>query len=270
MLSSGQSQVPQQLDACGLLGPDILLTHGNGTTAEQASLLTSAGTYIVSTPDAEIFMASGSEPVAFRSDLPLTCLGADCHSCGSASMMHQMQIALASDRAVQAAKTFAEGQYPRNLSATVQEAFNMATIKAARALRMDNDIGSIAVGKLADLVIFDTSSPSISCAAEHDPLTAIVRHAGVREVDTVIVGGRIRKDRGVLNDVTVNEGYQQGGFDLGHEAAQTGDGLSWNKVAGELSRSRNDIQERIKKVNKDLAKEKLLRMMGGLDGILVD
>ncbi|KAF5658564.1 cytosine deaminase [Fusarium heterosporum] len=269
-VSKGQSRVPEQLNACGLLGPDVLLTHGNGTTPEQASLLTSAGTYIVSTPDAEIFMASGAEPVAFRKDLPLTCLGADCHSCGPVSMMHQMQIALASDRGAQNITTFAGGHYPKKMRATVQDAFNLATIKAARALQMEEDIGSIAVGKLADLVIFDTASPSISCAAEHDPLTAVVRHAGVREVETVVIGGKIRKHNGVLQAVNLAEGCVEGGFDLKHDAMDSKKELSWKHVAGELSRSRREVQGRIDKVNTDLAKSKLIGMMGGLEGILVD
>ncbi|KAG9495551.1 hypothetical protein J7337_013800 [Fusarium musae] len=268
-VSKGQSRVPEQLHACGLLGPDILLTHGNGTTPEQASLLTEAGTYIVSTPDAEIFMASGADPVGFREDLPLTCLGADCHSCGPVSMMHQMQMALASDRGSQNSKTFAEGHYPKKMRATVQKAFNLATIKAARAINMDKDIGSIAVGKLADLVIFDTTSPSISCAAEHDPLTAIVRHAGVREIETVIIGGRVRKHHGILENVHLAEG-REAGFDVKHEALDWKDGLSWKEVAKELSRSRSEIEGRIDKVNKELAKEKLIGMMGGLKDLLVD
>ncbi|KAF4502234.1 5-methylthioadenosine S-adenosylhomocysteine deaminase [Fusarium agapanthi] len=268
-VSKGQSRVPEQLHACGLLGADVLLTHGNGTTPEQASLLTEAGTYIVSTPDAEIFMASGADPVAFRQDLPLTCLGADCHSCGPVSMMHQMQIALASDRGMQNLTTFAQGHYPKKMRATVQRAFNLATIKAARAINMDKDIGSIAVGKLADLVIFDTTSPSISCAADHDPLTAIVRHAGVREVETVIVGGEVRKHNGSLQTVHLAEG-REAGFDLKHEAFNSKDGLSWKEIAKELSRSRSEIEGRINKVNKELAKEKLIGMMGGLQDILVD
>ncbi|PTD06936.1 hypothetical protein FCULG_00006381 [Fusarium culmorum] len=244
-ISKGQSKVPEQLSACGLLGPDILLTHGNGTTPEQASLLTSSGTYIVSTPDAEILMASGADPLAFREDLPLTCLGADCHSCGPVNMMHQIK--------------------PR---ASIQAAFNLATIKAARAINMDKDIGSIAVGKLADLVIFDTSSPSLGCTAENDLLTAIVRQADVREVETVIVGGKVRKRDGVLQDVYLDEGSREGGFDLQQEAAVAGNRYSWKEVAEKLSLSRRDIQERIGKTNRDLAKSKLLGMLGGLDGIL--
>ncbi|KAH7183948.1 hypothetical protein DER44DRAFT_834978 [Fusarium oxysporum] len=133
----------------------------------------------------------------------------------------------------------------------------------------DVDIGSISVGKLADLVIFDTSSPSISCAADHDPLTAIVRHAGVREVETVIIGGKVRKQNGVLQHVHLVEAHEVG-FDLKHEAVDNKDGLSWKEIAKELSRSRSEIQEKIDKVSKELAKEKLIRMMGGLQDILVD
>ncbi|KAM0304170.1 hypothetical protein ACHAPM_002243 [Fusarium culmorum] len=133
---------------------------------------------------------------------------------------------------------------------------------------MDKDIGSIAVGKLADLVIFDTSSPSLGCAAENDLLTAIVRQADVREVETVIVGGKVRKRDGVLQDVYLDEGSREGGFDLQQEAAVAGNRYSWKEVAEKLSLSRRDIQERIGKTNRDLAKSKLLGMLGGLDGIL--
>ena len=212
-------------------------------------------------------MSSGADPVAFRQDLPLTCLGADCHSCGPVNMMHQMQMALAADRGTQNTKTFSEGKYPKKPRATVQEAFNLATIKAARGVKMEKDIGSIAVGKMADLVIFDTSSPSIGCAAENDPLTAIVRQAGVREVETVIVGGRVRKHQGVLKDVRLVEACREGGFELKHELEG---GCSWKEVAEKMSTSRRQIQERIGKTNKELAKAKLLGMLGGLDDILVD
>ncbi|KAM0542772.1 hypothetical protein HYE67_002171 [Fusarium culmorum] len=178
-------------------------------------------------------------------------------------------MALASDRATQNTKTFSSGHYPRKPRASIQAAFNLATIKAARAINMDKDIGSIAVGKLADLVIFDTSSPSLGCTAENDLLTAIVRQADVREVETVIVGGKVRKRDGVLQDVYLDEGSREGGFDLQQEAAVAGNRYSWKEVAEKLSLSRRDIQERIGKTNRDLAKSKLLGMLGGLDGILV-
>jgi hypothetical protein len=214
-------------------------------------------------------MAGGSDPVAFRPDLPLTCLGADCHSSGPASMLHHMQIALCTDRAAQTSAVFKEGHYPKNLKAKIQDAFNLATVKAARAIGMGDQIGSIAVGKLADLVLFDTSSPTMTCAAEQDPLATVVRHAGVREVDTVIVGGRIRKQHGHLQPSDITKGCEQGEFFLAGAEATLEGLIQWPDVAKQLSRSRNNIQRRIDGVSSEVAKNKVLALMGGLDDILV-
>ncbi|EWZ78941.1 hypothetical protein IWW34DRAFT_776179 [Fusarium oxysporum f. sp. albedinis] len=60
------------------------------------------------------------------------------------------------------------------------------------------------------------------------------------------------------------------GFNLRHQTVDSKAGLSWKEVARELLRSRSEIQERINKVNKDLAKDKLITMMGGWKDILVD
>ena len=268
MISIGQSKIPEALESYSLLGPDILLSHGNGVTPAQASILNSAGVYIASTPDAEVFMASGVDPVAFRSDLPLTCLGADCHSSGPSSMLHQMQLAMSSDRAAQTSAAFKEGHYPKAFRAKVLDAFNLATIKGARAARMQDQIGSIAIGKLADLVLFDTTTPAMNCAVDHDPLVAVVRHAGPREVDTVIVGGRILKQHGVLQNVNIAKSCEQVQFSM--NAADLPQGpLEWAQVAEKLAASRRDIERRIEKVNCDLAREKAIGILGGLKDVLV-
>ncbi|KAH8690240.1 hypothetical protein BGW36DRAFT_307021 [Talaromyces proteolyticus] len=260
-VSAGQSKIPEILHAASLLSPDILLSHGNGVTSSQAELLTSAGVYIASTPDAEIFMASGADPIAFRADLPLTSLGADCHSCGPASMLHQAQLAMGNDRANQMSESHDKGGYPKEFRAKVQDAFNMVTINGARAARMEDRIGSIAVGKLADLVIFDADTPSMICAAEHDPLVAVVRHAGPREINTVIVGGRIVKRNGLLCQVDLVKGLEESGesFALGLDETST---LSWKQVAQNLLASRAELQKRIEKVNIDLARGELFSVFG--------
>jgi cytosine/adenosine deaminase-related metal-dependent hydrolase len=205
-------------------------------------------------------MASGSDPVAFRADLPLTSLGADSHSCGSTSMLHQAQMALGSDRAAQMSEAAKENRYPREFRAKVQRAFNLMTINGARAARLDDSIGSIAVEKLADLVIFDASTPSMICAAEQDPLVALVRHAGSREVNTVIVGGQILKEDGVLRKVDiagVSETFAVNGLDASHESK-----FSWKQIARRLVDSRAELQKRIESVNVDLARRTILSMFG--------
>lgn len=259
-IPTGQDKIPELLDAAGLLGSDILLSHGNGINETQTKLLRQHGVHLVTTPDSEVFMASGQDPVAFREDLqPLTCLGADCHSAGPGNMLHQMQMAIAHNRASQANDTFNQGKYPARLKATVQAAFNLATVRGAKAIGMVNEIGSLHEGKLADIVIFDASTPAMTCAAEQDPLTAVVRHAGSREVDTVIIAGRVRKFQGNLLGVEIAQLKMES--DLLSSKSNRKKTLSWLDVAKELRTSRQNINNRAQGASTEVVKNVFLKML---------
>jgi 5-methylthioadenosine/S-adenosylhomocysteine deaminase len=65
----------------------------------------------------------------------------------------------------------------------------MATIRGARALGLGDNIGSIEVGKQADLVLVDAAAPHL--APRHDPVALLVYSAQAADVSTVIVAGRI-------------------------------------------------------------------------------
>lgn len=70
----------------------------------------------------------------------------------------------------------------------------MATIGGARALHLEDRLGSLEVGKLADLVVIDTSSTSM--IPLYDPYTALVYAASPRDVRTTIINGReVMRDR---------------------------------------------------------------------------
>jgi cytosine/adenosine deaminase-related metal-dependent hydrolase len=68
-------------------------------------------------------------------------------------------------------------------------AVELATLHGARALGLEHDIGSIAVGKKADLVLFDTRRPEWRTL--FNPINSLVYNADGRSVHTVIVDGRI-------------------------------------------------------------------------------
>ncbi len=72
----GQASFPNILESYGLLGPDILFSHGNGLDAEEAKLLKKHDIFISSTPDTESQMAVG-EIGCFRDDMQAS-LGIDC------------------------------------------------------------------------------------------------------------------------------------------------------------------------------------------------
>ena len=76
---------------------------------------------------------------------------------------------------------------------SAKQAFEMATIGGARALRLDHRIGSLESGKSADLVVFDGGA--IALSALHDPFAAVVLVAGAGDVKDVWVGG----ERSVAN-----------------------------------------------------------------------
>ncbi|KAJ7772838.1 hypothetical protein DFH07DRAFT_913080 [Mycena maculata] len=247
---AGQHSVVNILNSYGLLKDDILLSHASQVLPEDAVLLNAEHAHVSSTPDTELQMAHGT-PVCFRPDLyKISSLGVDCHSNNSADILTQMRLALQSARGAHNAPFVAQGKVPRTVAHTVQKVFNLGTILGARAVGMGAEIGSIAVGKLADVVVFDGQSPSMVCAAEHDPVAAIVMHASVRDIETVIVDGKVRKFAGKL--VPVDVGAREG-----EEKP-----LGWPEVAAKLIHSRRRLQEAIEAGNDDEAREAVITAYG--------
>lgn len=72
----------------------------------------------------------------------------------------------------------------------------LATLDAARAWRIDGEIGSLTVGKRADIAIVDMRSPHLD--GFDDPVAMLIMGAGAADVETVIVGGELIKHGGSL------------------------------------------------------------------------
>lgn len=222
------------MDSYGLLGPDILLSHATNLTDSDVEKLTKSKAWISSTPDTELQMGHGN-PVCFRPGCSdISSLGIDCHSNNSSDIITQMRLALQSERARRNEAVIAEGKNLRSLDLSVQDAFRLGTIQGARAIHMEDQLGSIEVGKLADLVIFDGRSPGMICAAEQGPVAAIVLHSSIRDIDTVIVDGRIRKLEGRLVPVDIDPVFE--GVTVPTQSAD------WGVVAQELLASRKRIE----------------------------
>jgi cytosine/adenosine deaminase-related metal-dependent hydrolase len=79
----------------------------------------------------------------------------------------------------------------------------MATIGGARALNMQDRIGSLEVGKLADLIIVDTDS--VNMIPMYDVYSALAYAANPRDVRTVIIHGRLVVKNGQVVTVDVEE-----------------------------------------------------------------
>ncbi|PWY70908.1 composite domain of metallo-dependent hydrolase [Aspergillus heteromorphus CBS 117.55] len=81
------------------------------------------------------------------------------------------------------------GKRRRSLDLSVRDVFRLATMQGARAIGMEESVGSVEVGKRADLVVFDAWSPGMVCAGGRDPVAAVVLHSLVRDVVGVFVDG---------------------------------------------------------------------------------
>jgi 5-methylthioadenosine/S-adenosylhomocysteine deaminase len=77
------------------------------------------------------------------------------------------------------------------------EAIRMATINGAKALGLENEVGSLEIGKKADLVILNTKMPNVW--PPHDPYSLIAYCANDSNINTTIINGQIvMKDRQLL------------------------------------------------------------------------
>ncbi|KAL7933324.1 hypothetical protein V8C35DRAFT_328005 [Trichoderma chlorosporum] len=235
----GQNSIVDMLEGHGVLGSDILLSHATNLTDSDAKRLTDAKASISSTPDTEIQMGLGN-PVCFRDDTKsISSLGIDCHSNNGSSMVNQMRLGLQAERGIRNSALIEAGKAPKHLNLSVQEVFRLGTVGGARAIGMQDQLGSLEEGKLADIVIFDGLSPGMICASEEDPVAAVVLHSSIADIETVIVDGKIVKQRGSLLPVDLDLSLT----DL--KPAKTR--LEWSDVAQELLKSRQRVIEAGKK-----------------------
>jgi cytosine/adenosine deaminase-related metal-dependent hydrolase len=85
---------------------------------------------------------------------------------------------------------------------TTRDVLRYATMNGAKALRLDNKVGSLTPGKEADIIILDATR--INVAPLNQVPGAVVSLMDRTNVETVIVAGKVRKWKGQLLDVDLD------------------------------------------------------------------
>jgi 5-methylthioadenosine/S-adenosylhomocysteine deaminase len=178
------------LHSLGVLGPDALLSHCVWVSPEEIELLAATGTKVAHNSVANQYLADGAAPVKEMLERGVTVAiatdGAATNN--SQNILEAMKCAVL----LQRTRTLD----PAALSAA--KALEMITIDAARAIGMEQSLGSIESGKLADLVFLDLEVPQLVPRAA--ALANLVFAAPVNAVARVLVNGEAVLDRGrVLN-----------------------------------------------------------------------
>ena len=177
------------LNRIGFLNERVIAAHVVFPTVEEIGILKRQNVGIVHNPQSNMKLASGVAPVPrmLADDLRLG-LGTDgAASNNDLSMWEEM------DTAAKLHKVFARD--PKVVSA--QEAFEMATIRGARALHMEREIGSLEAGKRADVVIVNLGD--LSQTPLYNVYSNLIYATKAADVRTVVIEGRVvMRDRRLL------------------------------------------------------------------------
>lgn len=194
-----------RLEKLGLLGPGLIAVHGVHLNSDEIALFARHGCSVAHCPSSNLKLASGIAPVAGLLQAGVNVgLGTD----GAASnnrldLFEEMRLAA----------LLAKGASGDPTVMPAHQALECATLGGARALGLQNRIGSITPGKLADLTAIDLSSAALSPC--YDPISHLVYAAGRDQVSDVWVGGARRVANGVLTTL--------------HEATITARAHHWQK-----------------------------------------
>jgi cytosine/adenosine deaminase-related metal-dependent hydrolase len=183
----------QRLEAEGLLGKHINIVHGHALNDEQLKRFIALGMSFSVAAESEMSQGHG-HPITgrLRKLGAAPSLGVDLESLASGDMFTQARIALGIQRSLDnEAERAVSGSMPKTSSIRTEEALQWVTIEGARMLGMEHKIGSIAVGKQADLVILDATM--LNMQPLHDPVASVVFQASLANVRDVMVAGLWRK-----------------------------------------------------------------------------
>lgn len=185
------------LHAEGLLGSDLTIVHGNETDDEELDWLAEAGATVSVAAYVELVMGHGVPPTARLLAHGLRpSLSTDVACAVPGDMFTQMRTALAQGRGAQLPASPTEYFTP---TVNAEEVLRFATIDGAAACGLEDRIGTLTVGKEADIVLI--RSDSINTIPCDDPVAIVVTAADTSNVDTVLVRGRVVKRNGRLVDV---------------------------------------------------------------------
>jgi 5-methylthioadenosine/S-adenosylhomocysteine deaminase len=171
----------QQLAELGCFRVPTVAAHGIYVDADDRRLLHEGGVSVAHNPGSNLKLANGIAPVQALLDEGVNVsLGTDgAASNNNLNLFEEMHLAALLQKWLR-----------RDAEALpAREVLRMATIRGARALGLEDRIGSLEVGKQADVIVIDAAQPHLS--PRHDPTALLVYSAQAADVSTVLVDGRI-------------------------------------------------------------------------------
>jgi 5-methylthioadenosine/S-adenosylhomocysteine deaminase len=195
---AGTSDAVTTLQRYDLLGGDVNYAHGNTLTDEEFDLIAQSHGTLSITPSSDMLMQFGTYPGTGRALARgiVSGFGIDTICSVGTDLFSEMRLALAAERSRANAAALARGERVPTVDLHQRDMLRLATLDGARVWNLDDEIGTLTPGKLADIAIIDMRSPHLDGFG--DPVAVMVLGAGPADVETVIVGGDVVKRGGRL------------------------------------------------------------------------
>jgi len=193
MVNYGKTPI-QYLASIGALGKSTVLAHCVWVDDKDLALIAETGAHIVLNTKSNLKLCSGIAPVKKMLDAGVSlCFGTDSVASNNRlSILSELNITALLHKAINMDPTILT---PENL-------LRNATIGAANALGMGDRLGSIEIGKRADICVI--RSDKIEQVPYYDVYSHLVYSVEENQIDTVIVNGKILMNKREL--LTINEG----------------------------------------------------------------
>lgn len=169
-----------RLARLGILGPRFQAVHMTQVNDEDIALLAQTNSSVIHCPESNLKLASGFCPIERLWNAGVNvAIGTD----GAASN-NNLDLLGETRTAALLAKAVAQSAS----AVSAHQALRMATLNGARALGIDENTGSLEVGKLADITAFNFNDLSVQPV--YDPVSQLIYAAGRNCVEHVWVGGK--------------------------------------------------------------------------------
>lgn len=187
------------LNDLGVFQVPVYAAHGVHINGNEMDILRDNNVSIVHNPSSNMKLASGIAPVKLYREKGITlALGTDgASSNNNLSMIKEMNIA-ALLQTVACMTPAAARPY---------DILEMATAGGARALGLDDRIGTIEAGKEADIVLISTKD--VNMTPMNDPFSAVIFSADRKNIDTVFCRGKKLLEHGELKTIDKTEAIRK-------------------------------------------------------------
>jgi 5-methylthioadenosine/S-adenosylhomocysteine deaminase len=190
----GKSPI-QYLDQIGILDQHTLLVHCVWIDDDDIDIMAKRNIKVSHNPESNMKLASGIAPLEKLLNAGIS-VGLGTDGCASNNTLDLFR---AMDMCAKLHKVNTLDPTALPAKTVVQ----LATILGARALGLEKDIGSLEVGKQADLITVDTHQPHLT--PMYNPASHLVYVANGNDVKTSIIGGKIVMEDGNLLAVNLDE-----------------------------------------------------------------